>query len=38
MTVTYSAVTFGVHFVAQGAFKTRSGFRVQILGIYRSVK
>jgi len=38
MTATYSAVTFGVPFVTQCALKKRYGFRVQILGIYRSVK
>jgi hypothetical protein len=38
MTATYSSVTFGVLFVTQRAFKKRSGFGVQILGIYRSVK
>jgi len=38
MTATYSAVKFGVFFVTQRAFEKRSGFRVQILGIYRSVK
>jgi len=38
MTATYSAVKFGVLFVTQRAFEKRSGFRFQILGIYRSVK
>jgi len=37
-TATYSAITFGVLLVTKCAFKKRPGFRVQILGIYRSVK
>lgn len=38
MTATYSAVKFGVFFVIHPTFEKRSSFRVQTLGIYRSVK